>query len=462
MRRGVMSRAAALAVAAMLACLPLLLAGSARAADTQIAYSVSEVRAYGFKVSLSKQVIEQLPACNPDTDPYKCDTSQYEHAPNCPPSVALGRTKPGPLPEPADQTIAKSGGAGDLVGAPPEQASPIRLNRLLSVGRLSRSGSFVGAGGFSSDQFVDLSGRRTPTAHTQSEASSNLSDVEERCYPVGDFNPSSYEHFLTRSASMPSTYNLSECFGSQCTFGAGISVERAISVVDVHEDHGVVIAKAQSTLLGLDVVPGVLKIDALSSFLSVQSDGTREGLKWTVASTLTGVTLAGQKMALPLTQSLPVGDFTIGLAQPYVHPSEDGHVLRIMSPGLGVASDTQSIFLAGTEISATFDRAPVGKISLPPLPALPPLAPPPTFVPGSPGSQAPPGVVSPAQQIPAQFAIRMYDTGGGTLAGIFAAGIVGLIVLFARWSQRWPWGRRLTRMQPFKGIDWLYRAFVKT
>jgi hypothetical protein len=39
---------------------------------------------------------------------------------------------------------------------------------------------------------------------------------------------------------------------------------------------------------------------------------------------------------------------------------------------------------------------------------------------------------------------------------------VAFVLVLARWSRRWPWGRRLCRAQPFKGIDWLYRAFVKT
>jgi hypothetical protein len=348
-----------------------------------------------------------------------------------------------------------------VVGQAPEQSSPIRLNRLLSIGRLSRSGAYVGAGGLASDQYVDLSGRRTPAAHTQSEASSNLADYEERCYPIGDFNPNSYEHFLSRSGTSPRTYDLSECVGSQCTFGAGVQVERAISVVDVREEGDAVIARARSTLLGLELIPGTLRIDALTSYLTVRSDGTSKGLRWSVATTLSGITLAGQKIALPLNQALPLGDTTIALAQPYVKPAENGHVLRIMAPGLGIENANESIFLAGTELSATFDRAPVGGLIVPPVPVLPPVSSPPTFIPGQ-DINGTPGTVPPTAQVPAQYAIQIYDTGGGTLATIFAAGIMGLFVLFGRWSQRWAWGRALHRMQPFKGIDWVYRAFVKT
>ena len=74
-----------------------------------LSYSIREARAYAFKVSLSKQELQLIPACDPSTDPYKCDTSQYEHKPNCPPQIALGRTKPGPVPEPASQSIVVSG-----------------------------------------------------------------------------------------------------------------------------------------------------------------------------------------------------------------------------------------------------------------------------------------------------------------------------------------------------------------
>jgi hypothetical protein len=56
----------------------------------------------------------------------------------------------------------------------------------------------------------------------------------------------------------------------------------------------------------------------------------------------------------------------------------------------------------------------------------------------------------------------MYDTGQVAIAAILAAGFAALLLVLARWSRRWAWGRRLCRAQPLKGIDWLYRAFVKT
>jgi hypothetical protein len=43
-----------------------------------------------------------------------------------------------------------------------------------------------------------------------------------------------------------------------------------------------------------------------------------------------------------------------------------------------------------------------------------------------------------------------------------ALGIFCWFLLMARWLQRFAWGRKLTRLQPFRFIDWMYRAFVKT
>jgi hypothetical protein len=426
-----------------------------------LTYSIREARAYAFKVSLSKQELQLIPPCDPSTDPYKCDTSQYEHKPDCPPQIALGRTKPGPAAEPASQSIVESGGAADHIGAEPNQSSPVRLNRLLSLGRLSHSGAFPSAGGFASDQYVDLNGRRTPAAHTQSEAFSNLPDYEERCYPTA-VNASSYEHFLSRSGDGPATYHLSECFGSQCTFGAGISVEHARSVVDLHEKDGIVFATIQSELQGIDLVPGMLGADTLSTYISVRSDGTPSGLKWSVATTLLGLNLAGQKVALPVGETVPVGGLTLGIVPPFVMPSDGGHTLSIVAPGLSVMSDQQSVFLGGAELYGAFDREPPASF----IPVLPGIVPLPAIRPLVLPSIAPPPqqLVTSQNPLPATptFAIRMYDTGQAAVAAILAAGAAALLLVLVRWSRRWAWGRRLCHTQPLKGIDWLYRAFVKT
>jgi len=437
-------------------------AASASPQPLVLTYSIREARAYAFKVSLSKQELQLIPPCDPSKDPYKCDTSQYQHKPNCPPQIALGTTKPGPVPEPASQSIVVSGGASNHIGEEPNQSSPVRLNRLLSLGRLGHSGSFPSAGGFASDQYVDLNGRRTPDAHTQSEAFSNLPDYEERCYPVPQSASSSYEHFLSRSGDGPATYHLSECFGSQCTFGAGISVEHALSVVDLHEKDGIVSATIQSELQGLDVVPGMLGADLLSTYISVRSDGTPGGLKWSVATTLVGLNVAGQRVATPSAgDTIPVGPLTIGVVPPFVLPTDGGHVLSIVAPGLSIMSDAQSIFLGGAELYGSFDREPAAEFTplFPPAVQLPPIQP--IALPSA--IQPPPVVMPVTPTVPtATFAIRMYDTGQAAIAAIIAAGAAALLLLLVRWSRRWAWGRRLCRAQPLKGLDWLYRAFVKT
>src|SRR3712207_7823933 len=50
--------------------------------------SVKEARAYAVKVSLAKEVIEAVPKCKPEEDPYQC--AEYNHKPNCPKSAAIG------------------------------------------------------------------------------------------------------------------------------------------------------------------------------------------------------------------------------------------------------------------------------------------------------------------------------------------------------------------------------------
>ena len=435
----------------------------ARAASTPLVltYTIREARAYAFKVSLSKQEIQLIPACNPQTDPYGCDRSLYEHKPNCPPQVALGRTKPGPEAEPAANSIVVSGGAKDHLGSEPNQSSPVRVNRLLSMGRLSHAGDYPSAGGLASDIFVDLQGRNTPAAHTQSEAFSNLPDYEERCYPT-PFNASSFEHFLSRSGDGPSTYHLSECFGGQCTLGPGISVEHAVSIVDMKEKAGVVTAALSSELQGVQLDTGGVSIDALSTFVSVRSDGTPAGMKWSVATTIAGLKVAGQKVALPLGATLPLGQLTIGLVQPYTAVTDAGHELSVVAPGFAIMSDAQSIFLGGAELYGTFDRQPPASFLPSPLPGLvPPVSVPPIVFPST--VVPPPTLVQQPPSLPtANFAIRMYDTGAAAVALILIAGGVAMLLVLMRWTRRWEWGRRLSTIQPLKGIDWLYRAFVKS
>src|SRR5207247_1904572 len=58
--------------------------------------------------------------------------------------------------------------------------------------------------------------------------------------------------------------------------------------------------------------------------------------------------------------------------------------------------------------------------------------------------------------------IRQLTTGELIVPIIIALGGVMLFSLASRWIRRFRWGRRLYRYQPFRGLDWLYRAFLKT
>ncbi|HLW17389.1 MAG TPA: hypothetical protein VKV69_08545 [Actinomycetota bacterium] len=457
-----MTKRRSLRAAAALAAGFVLCAGLPARASTPLVltYSIREARAFALKVSLSKQELQLIPPCNPKTDPYGCDTSQYEHTPNCPASIALGRTKPGPEPAPPSTSVIVSGGESNHVGSVPNQSSPVRLNKLLVIGRLGNSGDFPSAGGLASDEYVDLNGRQTPAAHTQSEAFSNLPDYEERCNPT-PVNTSSYEHLLSRSGEGPATYHLAECFGSECTFGAGVSVQHALEIVDLRETAGQVVGTIRSELQGVNLIPGVASIDLLETYVSIHSDGTGKGLAWSVATTLSGLTIAGQKVALPGGATIPVNGITIGLVAPYVAPSNGGHAISIMAPGLALMSDQQSIFLGGAELYGTFDREPAASFNpfkpgiVPPV-AIPSVLPPPLqTIPRAPAPVGRP-VAAP------QFAIRMYDTGLVAITVILAAGFAAMLLIFLRWSRRWAWGRKVCCVQPFAGIDWLYRAFVKT
>ena len=456
---------AGIAGAGIVALSPLAPAARAGSGTTVLTYSIREARAYAFKVSLSKQELQLIPPCDPQTDPYGCDTSTYNHTLNCPPEIALGRTKPGPEPDPESSLILVSGDAAGTTGVgPPNQSSPVRLNRLESLGSLSSIGGFDSAEGFASDEYVDLSGRNTPEAHTQSEAFSNLPDYEERCYPEtnGSIDQTSYEHFLSRSTETPGTYHLSECFGSACTLGHGVTVEHALELVDLHQSGDVVTARARSVLQGVRIAQAGLDIDALVSYAEVRSDGTTHGYTWSVATSVAGAKIAGVSVAIPAGRFVTLGGVAMGIAQPYVAPSHDGHETTMVVPGLQIGSDPQALLLGGTEIYATFDRvapAPFVPITLPHPFTVPPVLP--RIVPPPPVTQtiAPPPPVTAAAP---RFAIRTEQSGAWGIVALLAAGAAGLAVLVLRWSQRWAWGAALARRQPLRGVDWLYRAFVKT
>ena len=164
---------------------------------------------------------------------------------------------------------------------------------------------------------------------------------------------------------------------------------------------------------------------------------------------------------LPAGASIPIQGVTIGIVPSFVLPSDGGHAISIVAPGLAVMSDQQSVFFGGAELYGTFDREPPASFnpfppSIVPPQVIPSIAPPPVV-------PIPPTTVPVSQTGPApEFAIRMYDTGQAAVVAILAAGAAMLLLIFVRWSRRWAWGRRVGAVQPLKGLDWLYRAFVKT
>src|SRR5687767_9695910 len=187
-------------IVVMLALVPPATTAQAQGAD--VSYSIKEARAYATKASLDKAVIEAAPKCNPDDDPkYKCDEGQWNHKPNCPEKIEIGAEGKVPAPKPPDVEPIR-GGAGETVGGeqPPPQSSPVRYNRFIALGTLSRVTGLKEARGYASRVYVDLSGRDEPEAHTESEAVGTQNPWEERCFPEENAEPGgNFTHLLSRS-----------------------------------------------------------------------------------------------------------------------------------------------------------------------------------------------------------------------------------------------------------------------
>ncbi|MEA2447846.1 MAG: hypothetical protein QOK47_1483, partial [Actinomycetota bacterium] len=229
-------------------------------------YSIKEARAYAYKASLSKEVIEAASrACNPDTDPYECDESKYNQKPNCPETVEIGPEGKVPEPEPPENEAIK-GGSGDTSGGEeqPPQSTPVRINKFLTLAKLGDLGAgVVEAGGLASELYVDLSGRSEPEAHTESEAfSHNRAAWEERCRASDSEEPSedNYEHFLSRSDERPGTYHLAECFNRACEFGGGATAEHARTIVEMWQADGMAHGRLRASIDGLTLQDGAFKV----------------------------------------------------------------------------------------------------------------------------------------------------------------------------------------------------------
>lgn len=461
-------------MAILAAILPAAPAGGQGA--TVISYSVRDARAYAYRVSLSPQVIEaaglqdRFAPCDPQEDPYHCDQTEYEHEPNCPPGIALGRTEPGPAPRTAPDVAELRGGAGDELGAPdrPPLASPITLNEQLSLASMSRLGAVVEAAGLSSASYVDLSGRQEPTMHTESDAFvRNRAQYEERCVP-DDATEEEHAHYLSRSFETPETYHLAECREGECPFGGaaiGAEAEEARTIVHLYERAGALHGLLHASLHDAEWGGGVLTADLLDTTLTFSTDGTAGGLEYSVRTTAAGVRFSGIPITLPPGEPAALPGVQIGVAAPYVSAPSTGRSLDVVAPGLFIATTTQTVLFGGVELSATMGR------QSPPAgfgddddvatgdqdvdgSVLPPAAPV-----GSPPAPSPPAPEEPAEP---ELAVSRVATGGWVTAMAIAAGLIAALLMLTRWIGRYPWGRRLHRVQPLRAIDWVYRAFVRT
>jgi hypothetical protein len=263
----------------------------------------------------------------------------------------------------------------------------------------------------------------------------------------------------------------------------GASAEHARSIVDLSEGKDSVDAILSANVDELSYGSGAFTVDSVETFIVVTSDGTPAGLEWSVTSTASGASMGGQKLTLPPGEVVSGPGFSVGMAAPYVAATKDGTQLRIVAPGLMIASEQQAAFFGGAEIYAGFgegldfefiprtmddpDNDTFGDATS-------------NFASGGGigGGSSTLGAGSfgggvglgpsdtssdPVAAAPAtELLVYEQATGRGAVAGIVLLGLLGWFLLMGRWLQRFTWGRALYRVQPFRTIDWLYRAFVKT
>ena len=453
---------------------------------SRLMFSITEARAYVARVPLRKEVIEaaalrdRFRPCDPESDPYGCDETQYNHQPNCPPPESFGAKGDVPPAEASPGTPEKAGGAGDRAGneEEPADSTPVALNDLLTLGTL-RAGTSADARGLASDSYVDLSGRQEPEAHTESDAfSENRSRYEERCWPKeGEASSPNHVHVLSRSTEAPSTYHLARCVERGCTFGGPFpgGAERGETIVDLARNGDAVVGRIRALVEDVSFGNGAFVVESIETLITFRSDGTTGGLEWSVATNATGARGGGQTLPLPAGQLVGAGPVQGGVAAPYVRAADDGSTLDIVAPGLVVAHPEQSVFLGGAEVHASFGRvSPTGK----------PLGSSDaegsaegggasggegtTTGSGSTGGSTGPEEGAPPEAAPQPVAAAevpastvLVRTGVPVLALIVGFGVLSLLLALTRWVGRFGWGRTLLGAQPFRGLDWLYRAFVK-
>jgi hypothetical protein len=472
----------------------LLMAATPALAKDRFAYEVKESRAYAYKTSLNKTEIEVLNIvipCDEQTDEYNCDYARYAHEPNCPDKITFGPTGKVPLPKPPKKAEPFKGGAGDSVGGEePPQGPPVRLNFYLSLASLSRVPGSKDSTGIGAKEYVDLSGAREPNVFTNTDAfTQNQRSYEERCWPKKEAKTGNdFSHVMSRSEKSLHTYHYSECYRRDCTFTApspgslGATAEHARSITDVREVHGRVIGRMSSVVEDLNWGDGAITADSVTSYIKYVADGTPGGLKWEVSSSAQGVKVGGQPVTLPpgTVVSLPNGS-SFGMAAPYVDAAKDGSSLTIIHGGLTIATTDQAAFFAGGEVYASFGSSPDDSFNYPdPQPedntgiggggsidsggglggGTTDLGGGDITTTGGGGGTG--GEEGTAAGPGGELLVFTVATGRGGVTSILVLAGLALLLMASRWVQRFPWGRGLAKVFPFKLIDWIYRAFVKT
>ena len=485
------SRIARVLTTAALIAVAVSVAPRATAAD-DVSFSIKESRTYAYKVSLIKEIIENAPKCDPADDPeYECDEGQYNHKPNCPPEIAIGPKGKFPRFKAPEGTTPIEGGAGDGTGGErPPTSSPVRLNELIALGAASHFGPVGEAAGYASKAYVDLSGRDDPEQHTESDAfSSNKADYEERCWPEdAAAEGNDYSHLFSRSFDDVETYHYAECFRRACQWGGlgnfGAEAERARSITHLFEADGRINIRMSAFVEDLNYGSGSLTIEAIETFVDITSDGTAAGLKWSVSTTASGARLGGQPVALPPGQVVSGPGFSFGVAAPYVATEPDGSQIRLEAPGFMITTTQQTVHFAGAETGAGLgealdfefqgggDTTSEDESSTTSDDGFDTTAAPFDTGSASVGTSTFGGgvAVGPAETFaedplaaPAtELLIYEQATGRGAVGAIVALGVLGWFLLLGRWLQRYAWGRKLHRFQPFRTLDWLYRAFVRS
>lgn len=479
------------------------------AAEPELFYALKEAKAYGYKISVTKDAIEAARAqsnfykeckarfndpncekarpCDPATDAYQCETEKYNHTPNCPPSVALGLFKDGPRPVKPPGGTDKTGGAGDTAGratADPHPANPIKVHELLTSGlSLTRIATSLQSGGMSSDTYIDLVGRENPEAHSETDGFiPNKPSYEERCWsgrnppaPFGDGGPSAIDpadmvHVVSRSTQSPSTYHMTECFGSQCSQSETIfgrpNASHALMVSHLFETGGKVHGRLMAVVSGASFGGGQASADNIATYAAFESDGTAKGLKWSVVTVATGVKLGGQPVSPAIGGEAvggPGGTF-VGIAGPYVTAPADGSKITIIAPGFFYGTEQQTTYAAGAELRASMGRAVAqGTFSLPTAAGTTRLV-----IPGligftlPEGAAPPPIAVEPPEQADPTVSIRELSGSILPAISIFSGAALALVLMLSGWVQRFGWGKRIFAAQPLRSLVWIYRAFVRT